>query len=188
MGADNTKSLYSWWERFCHGSFSFRGSENVSHEREQCVPAFSAADSASFCPASAAFVSLLSQTAAVMSLTFYCQWIQVATADTWMCSELLLLLSLSYVFCLFAWFEALTATESDGTLLMEQYVPCHICAASRLEDECGEKAEDAQYFNMEDCVLTAIELDYITCPNHPDIPVSLQELVPELFMTDFPAR
>ena len=55
-------------------------------------------------------------------------------------SELLLLLSLSYVFCLFAWFEALTATESDGTLLMEQYVPCHICAASRLEDECGEKA------------------------------------------------
>uniref|UniRef100_A0A8C9EUR0 non-specific serine/threonine protein kinase n=1 Tax=Pavo cristatus TaxID=9049 RepID=A0A8C9EUR0_PAVCR len=86
------------------------------------------------------------------------------------------------------WFPALTATESDGTLLMEQYVPCHICAASRLEDECGEKAEDAQYFNMEDCVLTAIELDYITCPNHPDIPVSLQELVPELFMTDFPAR
>lgn len=123
-----------------------------------------------------------------MSLTFYCQWIQVATADTSMCSELLFLLSLSYVFCLFAWFEALTATESDGTLLMEQYVPCHICAASRLEDECGEKAEDAQYFNMEDCVLTAIELDYITCPNHPDIPVSLQELVPELFMTDFPAR
>uniref|UniRef100_A0A669PFF0 non-specific serine/threonine protein kinase n=1 Tax=Phasianus colchicus TaxID=9054 RepID=A0A669PFF0_PHACC len=86
------------------------------------------------------------------------------------------------------WFPALTATESDGTLLMEQYVPCHICAASRLEDECGERAEDAQYFNMEDCVLTAIELDYITCPNHPEIPVSLQELVPELFMTDFPAR
>ncbi|OXB77666.1 UNVERIFIED_CONTAM: hypothetical protein H355_002975 [Colinus virginianus] len=85
------------------------------------------------------------------------------------------------------WFPALTATESDGTLLMEQYVPCHICAASRLEDKCGKKTEDAQYFNMEDCVLTAIELDYITCPNHPDIPVSLQELVPELFMTDFPA-
>uniref|UniRef100_A0A8B9NVW3 non-specific serine/threonine protein kinase n=1 Tax=Apteryx owenii TaxID=8824 RepID=A0A8B9NVW3_APTOW len=87
------------------------------------------------------------------------------------------------------WFPALTATESDGTLLMEQYVPCHICAASRLEqNECGEKVEDAQYFNMEDCVLTAIELDCITCPNHPDVPVSLQELVPELFMTDFPAR
>ncbi|NWV36007.1 LRRK1 kinase, partial [Grantiella picta] len=87
------------------------------------------------------------------------------------------------------WFPALTATESDGTLLMEQYVPCHICAAARPEQgEGGERAEDVQYFNMEDCVLTAIELDYITCPNHPDIPVSLQELVPELFMTDFPAR
>ncbi|KAJ7408489.1 leucine rich repeat kinase 1 [Willisornis vidua] len=82
------------------------------------------------------------------------------------------------------WFPALTAMESDGTLLMEQYVPCHICAAARAE----ENEENAQYFNMEDCVLTAIELDYITCPNHPDIPVSLQELVPELFMTDFPAR
>lgn len=93
------------------------------------------------------------------------------------------------VSCLFALFEALTATESDGTLLMEQYVPCHICAAARPEQgEDSERAEDVQYFNMEDCVLTAIELDYITCPNHPDIPVSLQELVPELFMTDFPAR
>ena len=97
-------------------------------------------------------------------------------------------LSLCVLFLL-ACFEALTATESDGTLLMEQYVPCHICAASKPEEnECGEKAEDVQYFNMEDCVLTAIELDYITCPNHPDVPVSLQELVPELFMTDFPAR
>lgn len=112
------------------------------------------------------------------------------TADIciWSCCSLSVCVGYVVVFCLLACFEALTATESDGTLLMEQYVPCHICAASKLENECGERAEDAQYFNMEDCVLTAIELDYITCPNHPDIPVSLQELVPELFMTDFPAR
>lgn len=113
-------------------------------------------------------------------------------AGTGMHSELLFPLSCrggDVVSCLFAPSAALTATESDGTLLMEQYVPCHICAAARPEQsEGGERAEDAQYFNMEDCVLTAIELDYITCPNHPDIPVSLQELVPELFMTDFPAR
>lgn len=44
MGADNTKSLCSWWEKFCRGSFSLRGSENVAHEREQCVSAFSAAE------------------------------------------------------------------------------------------------------------------------------------------------
>ncbi|XP_019359543.1 PREDICTED: leucine-rich repeat serine/threonine-protein kinase 1 isoform X1 [Gavialis gangeticus] len=87
------------------------------------------------------------------------------------------------------WFPALTATESDGTLLMEQYVPCHICATLRAEEnEANKKADDVQYFNMEDCVLTAIELDCIECPSHPDIPVPLQELVPELFMTDFPAR
>ncbi|XP_025055346.1 leucine-rich repeat serine/threonine-protein kinase 1 [Alligator sinensis] len=87
------------------------------------------------------------------------------------------------------WFPALTATESDGTLLMEQYVPCHICATLRAEEiEANKKADDVQYFNMEDCVLTAIELDCIECPSHPNVPVPLQELVPELFMTDFPAR
>ncbi|XP_066492192.1 leucine-rich repeat serine/threonine-protein kinase 1 [Tiliqua scincoides] len=84
------------------------------------------------------------------------------------------------------WFPALTATESDGTLLMEQYVPCPVCSTSKMQG--GQKIEDMQYFNMEVCVLTAIELDEITCPHHPDVPVPLQELVPELFMTDFPAR
>ncbi|XP_038602280.1 leucine-rich repeat serine/threonine-protein kinase 1 isoform X2 [Tachyglossus aculeatus] len=87
------------------------------------------------------------------------------------------------------WFPALTATESDGTLLMEQYVPCPVCETSRAQQaDSTEKMEDVQYFDMEDCVLTAIEQDYITCPKHPDDPVPLQELVPELFMTDFPAR
>lgn len=47
---------------------------------------------------------------------------------------------------------------------------------------------DVHYFNMEDCVLAAMEEEHITCPEHPDQPVLLQELVPELFMTDFPAR
>lgn len=91
------------------------------------------------------------------------------------------------------WFPALTATESDGTPLMEQYVPCPVCEAAWAQHPDpdsggGERAEGAQYFDMEDCVLTAIERDAITCPRHPDLPVPLQELVPELFMTDFPAR
>ncbi|ETE65936.1 Leucine-rich repeat serine/threonine-protein kinase 1, partial [Ophiophagus hannah] len=85
--------------------------------------------------------------------------------------------------------SALTATESDGTLLMEQYVPCPVCSTTKPQDgEDSPKKEDGQYFNMEDCFLTAIEQDHITCAQHPDIPVPLQELVPELFMTDFPAR
>ncbi|EPQ10686.1 Leucine-rich repeat serine/threonine-protein kinase 1 [Myotis brandtii] len=87
------------------------------------------------------------------------------------------------------WFPALTATESDGTPLMEQYVPCPVCETSWARHaDPGEKAEGVQYFDMEDCVLTAIERDFIACPRHPDLPVPLQELVPELFMTDFPAR
>lgn len=88
------------------------------------------------------------------------------------------------------WFPALTATESDGTPLMEQYVPCPVCETScALHAEPSQRAtEGLQYFNMEDCVLTAIERDVIACPLHPDVPVPLQELVPELFMTDFPAR
>lgn len=84
---------------------------------------------------------------------------------------------------------ALTATESDGTPLMEQYVPCPVCETSWAQHtDPSEKAEGVQYFDMEDCVLTAIEQDFISCPRHPDLPVPLQELVPELFMTDFPAR
>lgn len=86
-------------------------------------------------------------------------------------------------------YVALTATESDGTPLMEQYVPCPVCETSRAQHtNPSEKSEGVQYFDMEDCVLTAIEQDFISCPRHPDLPVPLQELVPELFMTDFPAR
>ncbi|XP_077796593.1 leucine-rich repeat serine/threonine-protein kinase 1 isoform X3 [Macaca mulatta] len=87
------------------------------------------------------------------------------------------------------WFPALTATESDGTPLMEQYVPCPVCEIAWAQHtDPSEKSEGVQYFDMEDCVLTAIERDFISCPRHPDLPVPLQELVPELFMTDFPAR
>nr|XP_060611914.1 leucine-rich repeat serine/threonine-protein kinase 1 [Anolis sagrei ordinatus] len=87
------------------------------------------------------------------------------------------------------WFPALTATESDGSLLMEQYVPCPVCSTPKAKGGKGSPdMEGTQYFNMEDCVLAAIESDTIVCDCHPDIPVPLQELVPELFMTDFPAR
>ncbi|XP_068587263.1 leucine-rich repeat serine/threonine-protein kinase 1 isoform X1 [Cebidichthys violaceus] len=100
------------------------------------------------------------------------------------------------------WFPALTASESDGSLLIEQYAPCPLCAAlsqqkrtelvASLVGQVGEKAAGGgggvHYFNMEDCVLAAVEEDHIVCPQHPDQPVTLQELVPELFMTDFPAR
>ncbi|KAK2919616.1 leucine-rich repeat serine/threonine-protein kinase 1 isoform X1 [Channa argus] len=104
------------------------------------------------------------------------------------------------------WFPALTASESDGSLLIEQYAPCSLCDSlgqqkSKLSssqfDQAGEsgghRGDDRvetglHYFNMEDCVLAAVEKDHIVCPQHPDQPVPLQELVPELFMTDFPAR
>ncbi|KAM8973798.1 leucine-rich repeat serine/threonine-protein kinase 1 isoform 2-T2 [Pelodytes ibericus] len=86
------------------------------------------------------------------------------------------------------WFPALTATESDGTLLMEQYVPCHCCTALTQDQEREPNGKDPHYFNMEDCVLAAVDKDYLECPNHPDISVPLQELVPEIFMTDFPLR
>ncbi|XP_049417413.1 leucine-rich repeat serine/threonine-protein kinase 1 isoform X1 [Epinephelus fuscoguttatus] len=99
------------------------------------------------------------------------------------------------------WFPALTASESDGSLLIEQYAPCPLCSSlgqqkqsghveqteARGADDRGGR-EGVHYFNMEDCVLAAVEKEYIICPLHPEQPVSLQELVPELFMTDFPAR
>ncbi|XP_068457694.1 leucine-rich repeat serine/threonine-protein kinase 1 isoform X2 [Clinocottus analis] len=92
------------------------------------------------------------------------------------------------------WFPALTASESDGSLLMEQLAPCPLCTSpgQQLGGHVGEKAAGAgdgvHFFNMEDCVLAAVDQQHIVCPQHPDRPVTLQELVPELFMTDFPAR
>lgn len=102
---------------------------------------------------------------------------------------------------------ALTATESDGSLLIEQYAPCSLCASLGLQEQDklltsqsdqggeggGHGGDDrgeagVHYFNMEDCVLAAVDKEHIICPQHPEQPVPLQELVPELFMTDFPAR
>ncbi|MEQ2291646.1 Leucine-rich repeat serine/threonine-protein kinase 1, partial [Ameca splendens] len=91
------------------------------------------------------------------------------------------------------WFPALISTQSDGSLLIEQYVPCSLCVPweqqqqKHAEDGIRREAE-VHYFNMEDCVLAAVEKEHIICPQHPDQPVPLQELVPELFMTDFPSR
>lgn len=82
--------------------------------------------------------------------------------------------------------EALTASESDGSLLVEQYAPCPLCAS--LGPQSAADKADVHYFNMEDCVLAAVENEDISCPQHVEKPVLLQELVPELFMTDFPAR
>ncbi|TRY84280.1 hypothetical protein DNTS_013412 [Danionella cerebrum] len=91
------------------------------------------------------------------------------------------------------WFPALTGSESDGSCLIEQFAPCPFCSPS--EPATTEPLPPSSigqpgihYFNMEECVLAAMEKEHIICPNHPKIPVPLQELVPELFMTDFPSR
>ncbi|XP_077420975.1 leucine-rich repeat serine/threonine-protein kinase 1 [Vanacampus margaritifer] len=92
------------------------------------------------------------------------------------------------------WFPALTASESDGSLVLERYAPCPLCAA-RVQQSGTPTPEPppgdgdgVHLFNMEDCALAAVEGERIVCPGHPRDPVPLQELVPELFMTDFPAR
>lgn len=111
------------------------------------------------------------------------------------------------MFLFFYFVPALTASESDGSLLIEQYAPCSLCASLGKKKQAefpasqhgndgdggeheadGGKEAEVHYFNMEDCVLAAVEETHIVCPQHPDQPVPLQELVPELFMTDFPAR
>ncbi|XP_072321953.1 leucine-rich repeat serine/threonine-protein kinase 1 [Eucyclogobius newberryi] len=82
------------------------------------------------------------------------------------------------------WFPALTGSESDGSLLMEQYAPCPLCPLPAP----GTEQPQGHYFSMEDCVLAAVDSGSIVCPQHPERPVLLQELVPEFFMTDFPSR
>lgn len=71
---------------------------------------------------------------------------------------------------------------------MEQYAPCPICASPGHQKPAEGDGGHVHYFNMEDCVLAAVENEQISCPQHEEKAVLLQELVPELFMTDFPAR
>ncbi|XP_061669400.1 leucine-rich repeat serine/threonine-protein kinase 1 isoform X2 [Syngnathoides biaculeatus] len=87
------------------------------------------------------------------------------------------------------WFPALTAVESDGAPLLERYAPCPLCAARlrRAPDDGGDEGE-VHLFDVERCALAAAEGDSVACPRHPQEAVPLRELVPELFMTDFPAR
>lgn len=111
----------------------------------------------------------------------------------------------SCLLCFLSFVAALTASESDGSLLIEQYAACPLCASlGQQRPEASWPSEDRErgglegdkrggsaevhYFNMEDCVLAAVEKEHIICPQHPELPVPLQELVPELFMTDFPSR
>uniref|UniRef100_A0A8C2DDC5 non-specific serine/threonine protein kinase n=1 Tax=Cyprinus carpio TaxID=7962 RepID=A0A8C2DDC5_CYPCA len=88
--------------------------------------------------------------------------------------------------------QSLTGSESDGSRLIEQYAPCPYCSSGpRLSDPLplsSPSQSTVHYFNMEDCVLAAVDKEHISCPNHPKQLVPLQELVPELFMTDFPSR
>ncbi|XP_048886812.1 leucine-rich repeat serine/threonine-protein kinase 1 isoform X1 [Brienomyrus brachyistius] len=86
------------------------------------------------------------------------------------------------------WFPALTASENDGSLLMEQYAPCSVCVPAARAGPQEARSGAVHLFNMADCVLAAVDKEHVVCPNHPQQPVLLQELVPELFMTDFPAR
>lgn len=99
------------------------------------------------------------------------------------------MISLALFFFLSLHVSALTASESDGSLLVEQYAPCPLCAPlGQSKRDSGGEVDGVHFFNMEDCVLAAVEKEHIACPVHPEQPVTLQELVPELFMTDFPAR
>lgn len=86
---------------------------------------------------------------------------------------------------------AMTGSESDGSRLIEQYAPCPYCSSGPRGSDpmplSRSRHSTVHYFNMEDCVLAAVDQEHITCPKHPK-PVPLQERVPELFMTHFPSR
>ncbi|XP_051920210.1 leucine-rich repeat serine/threonine-protein kinase 1 [Hippocampus zosterae] len=92
------------------------------------------------------------------------------------------------------WFPVLTASESDGSPVLERYAPCPLCAARVRRNAAGTPEPTADpgdggqvhLFNVEDCALAAVAGESVGCPRGHAVP--LRDLVPELFMTDFPAR
>uniref|UniRef100_A0A8C4NML7 Protein kinase domain-containing protein n=1 Tax=Eptatretus burgeri TaxID=7764 RepID=A0A8C4NML7_EPTBU len=96
------------------------------------------------------------------------------------------------------WFPALLGTEPDGTPFVRQLIPCSRClltpspsTQTQLDPSLAILNAPEQLphmFRLEECLLRAVTDDRMLCPKHPDRPVPLPQLVPEIFMTDFPRR
>ena len=93
-------------------------------------------------------------------------------------------------------------TDTFGYPLVRRLIPCPRCSSflarrgSLLrrscsleyptEQHCGLQPVRPYNFTLPTCAAAAMSFSTINCPYHPDTVVSLDELIPDLLMTDLP--
>ncbi|KXJ22658.1 leucine-rich repeat serine/threonine-protein kinase 1 [Exaiptasia diaphana] len=99
------------------------------------------------------------------------------------------------------WYPGLDDTDTFGYPLVRRLIPCPRCTyvmarrgsflrrSCSLEyptEHCGSQPVRPYNFTLPTCAAAAMNFSTINCPYHPDTVVSLDELIPDLLMTDLP--
>ena len=80
--------------------------------------------------------------------------------------------------------------DEFGDLLVKKLIPCPICVANLKDNYISTNRSNklVHSFNLNICALAAVSHQTIYCPKHPDIPVPLNLLVPDLLLSDLPSE
>nr|XP_002736404.1 PREDICTED: leucine-rich repeat serine/threonine-protein kinase 1-like [Saccoglossus kowalevskii] len=91
------------------------------------------------------------------------------------------------------WFPGLEDRDNEGKLITQRLIPCPICIDQLCQDNAEpsslpyQNAEPNPYeFTIEKCAMVAVNSDEITCEQHPNTPIQLAMLVPDLLLCDLP--
>ncbi len=93
--------------------------------------------------------------------------------------------------------------DEYGSMTVQRVIPCPTCVSSFRHERLSKYLEDGskppdlshhfrnsefvQQFSLSVCALAAGGHEYISSEKHPDEPVPLSHLVPDLLLTDLPA-
>ncbi|CAH1797193.1 unnamed protein product [Owenia fusiformis] len=82
------------------------------------------------------------------------------------------------------WYPGLDVRDCSGQMLVEKLVPCYMC--TKLHPEW--KLHQVELLDFTMCVLVLLEYDHMYCRMHPDTPVPLRHLIPDVMLHDLPKK
>ncbi|CAH1254418.1 LRRK1 [Branchiostoma lanceolatum] len=88
------------------------------------------------------------------------------------------------------WFPGLKQeVDDEGRPLVQCVIPCPECLRRHPHRNSAVMDPNKPHeFMFEECGLVALQEDTVECPKHPDTPVQLAELVPDLLLVDLPEK
>ncbi|XP_035667179.1 leucine-rich repeat serine/threonine-protein kinase 1-like, partial [Branchiostoma floridae] len=88
------------------------------------------------------------------------------------------------------WFPGLKQqVDDEGRPLVQCVIPCPECFRRHPHRNSAVMDPNQPHeFTLEECGLVALQEDTVECSKHPDTPVELAELVPDLLLVDLPEK